>query len=401
IVMPEMNNSARAKVALAASVRVRAVQPPIIPAVAALIRAHPGTISLGQGVVHYAPPPQAVARIQASLANPDNHGYGQAQGLPELRQALIDKLGANNAITVSDRDRIMITAGSNMAFLYAVLAIAEPGDEVILSTPYYFNHEMAVTMTGCRAVPVSTDAINHLRPDAIEAAITARTRAIVTVSPNNPSGAIYSQAALEQVNDLCRKHRLYHISDEAYESFVWDGARHFYPASLPGADEHTLSLFSFSKAYALAGWRVGYMLLPEQLISPVGKVQDTILICPPTVAQYAALGALEADWAYTRENIRGIDEVRQAVLRQMGELEGRIDPPRAEGAFYVLLRVHTDIPDMTLVERLIREYRVAVIPGSAFGTGTGCYLRIAYGALRKETVTEGIGRLVQGLRALV
>ncbi len=143
------------------------------------------------------------------------------------------------------------------------------------------------------------------------------------------------------------------------------------------------------------------MLLPQQLISPVGKVQDTILICPPTVAQHAALGALESDWACTRENIRGIGEVRQAVLRQLGELEGRIDPPRAEGAFYVLLRVHTDIPDMTLVERLIREYRIAVIPGSAFGAETGCYLRIAYGALRKETVTTGIGRLVQGLRALV
>lgn len=396
-----MNSTRVANFALTSSLRMQAVQPPIIPTVAALIREHPGTISLGQGVVHYAPPPHAVARIQASLADPDNHGYGQAQGLPELRQALVDKLGVENAIELRDRDRIMITAGSNMGFLYAVLAIAEPGDEVILPTPYYFNHEMAVTMAGCRAVPVATDAKYHLRPDAIETAITARTRAIVTVSPNNPTGAVYSQTALRQVNDLCRTYRLYHISDEAYESFVWDDARHFSPGSLPDADEHTISLFSFSKGYALAGWRVGYMLLPEHLVSPVGKVQDTILICPPTVSQHAALGALESDPAYVRENIRTIGEVRQSVIRQLGELEGRIDPPLGEGAFYVLLRVHTDIEDMTLVERLVREYRVAVIPGSAFGAESGCYLRIAYGALRKETVAEGIGRLVKGLLALV
>ncbi|MGH8500964.1 MAG: pyridoxal phosphate-dependent aminotransferase [Gammaproteobacteria bacterium] len=395
-----MNDISFINSAGASSLRIQAVQAPIIPAVAALIRERPGTISLGQGVVRYAPPPQAIARIRDSLAQSDSHGYGQAQGIPELRQALINKLDTENAIHVRDRSRIMITAGSNMGFFYAVLAITEPDDEIILPAPFYFNHEMAITMAGCRAVPVATDADYHLRPDCIAAAITTRTRAIVTVSPNNPTGAVYSQAALREVNDLCRKRRLYHISDEAYESFTWDGARHFSPGSLPGAHAHTISLFSFSKGFALAGWRVGYMVLPEHLVSPVGKVQDTVLICPPTVSQHAALGALESDPAYTRENIRTIGDVRQAVIRQLDELKGRIDPPRAEGAFYVLLRVHTDMADMTLVERLIREYGVAVIPGSAFGIEAGCYLRIAYGALQKETVAEGIGRLVRGLQAL-
>jgi aspartate/methionine/tyrosine aminotransferase len=383
------------------SQRLRAVQAPIIPAVAALIREHPGTISLGQGIVQYAPPPEAIARIQACISDPRNHNYGFGHGLPALKQAMVSKLQRENGIHVADAELIMITAGSNMGFYYAVLAIAEPGDEFILPAPYYFNHEMAVTMAGCRAVPVATDVHYHLQLQLIEAAITYRTRAVVTVSPNNPTGAVYSEAALRSINDICRAHKLYHISDEPYEAFTWDSARHFSPGSIANADAHTISLFSFSKGHGLAGWRVGYIVMPEHLLEPINKIQDTILICPPTVSQYAALGALEAEPTYCRKNIRRIGEVRQVVLGQLAELGGRIDPPRSEGAFYVLLRVRTDESDVMVVERLIRDFGVAVIPGSAFGTSEGCYLRIAYGALQKDTVGEGIGRLVKGLRALV
>jgi aspartate/methionine/tyrosine aminotransferase len=310
-------------------------------------------------------------------------------------------LHADNGIDVSDTRRILVTAGSNMGFYYAVLAIAEPGDEFILPSPYYFNHDMAVAMAGCRAVPVMTDGRYHLQTARIEAAITDRTRAIVTVSPNNPTGAVYSRDELQSINGICRAQGLYHISDEPYEAFTWEGARHFSPGCLPDAENHTISLFSFSKGFGLAGWRVGYMVLPEHLLEPINKLQDTVLICPPTVSQYAALGALEADPAYCREHIETIGDVRQVVLGQLAGLAGRIDPPRSEGAFYVLLRVHAEDNDMALVERLIREFGVAVIPGSAFGATDGCYLRIAYGALQKETVTEGIGRLVRGIKALI
>jgi aspartate/methionine/tyrosine aminotransferase len=380
---------------------LQTVQSPIIPAIAKLIREHPGTISLGQGVVYYPPPARALERLQAALSDPRNHSYGPGHGLPALKEVLAHKLATENDIVVSDLDRIMITAGSNMGFHYAVLAIAEPGDEFILPTPFYFNHEMAVTMAGGRAVPAATDANYQLQPERIAAAVTPRTRAIVTVSPNNPTGAVYSQAVLESVNELCRARGLYHISDEPYELFTWDGAQHFSPGAIPGADRHTLSLFSFSKGFGLAGWRVGYMVLPAHLLEAINKIQDTVLICPPTASQYAALGALEADPTYVRRNIRSISEIRQAVLGQLAELGGRIDPPRSEGALYVFLRVHSDEQDVVLAERLIREFGVAVIPGSAFGVQDGCTLRIAYGALQKETVEEGIGRLTSGLKSLV
>ena len=179
-----------------------------------------------------------------------------------------------------------------MGFVNAVLAITDPGDEIILNTPYYFNHEMAITMADCKAVCVPTDENYQLRPEPIEKAITTRTRAVVTISPNNPSGAVYPEKTLRQVNDLCRRHGIYHISDEAYEYFIYDGARHFSPGSIAGSSQHTISLFSLSKAYGFASWRIGWMVIPERLFRPIRKIQDTILICPPVISQWAAVGAM-------------------------------------------------------------------------------------------------------------
>ena len=383
------------------TLRMQAVQTPIIPIVAELIRQHPGTISLGQGVVHYGPPREVVEQIAKCFSDPQNHKYGPVIGLPSLHVAIADKLGVENGIQLGAAARLVVTAGGNMAFMNAVLAIADVGDEIILQTPYYFNHEMALALAGCRPGLVPTDENYQLRPDAIRAAITPRTRAVVTISPNNPSGAVYPEAALREVNAICREHGIYHIHDEAYEYFTYDGARHFSPGSIKGSAGHTISLYSLSKAYGFASWRIGYMVIPEQLLVAVQKIQDTILICPPVISQYAALGALEAGVEYCREKLPGIAAVREVVLDELGRISELCAVPSAEGAFYCLLRVHTDKGAMEVVERLIREHGVAVIPGTTFGMTEGCYLRVAYAALRKDTVEEGIGRLVAGLKAIV
>jgi aspartate/methionine/tyrosine aminotransferase len=282
-----------------------------------------------------------------------------------------------------------------------VLAITDPGDEIVLQTPYYFNHEMAITMASCRPVLIATDDNYQLRPEAIRRALTSRTRAVVTISPNNPTGAVYPEAALREVNQLCRERGVYHIHDEAYEYFVYDDARHFSPGSIPAAGEHTLSLFSLSKAYGFASWRIGAMVIPGRLLTSVRKIQDTILICAPVISQFAAVGALKAGAGYCRERLKEIAEVRRMVLRELEGLQELCDVPRADGAFYFLLRIHGKRDAMEIAERLIREHRVAVIPGTAFGLDHGCYLRIAYGALRKETAVEGIGRLVRGLKQVL
>jgi aspartate/methionine/tyrosine aminotransferase len=365
---------------------------------------------LGQGVVYYGPPPEAIALLPEFLADPENHKYKPVQGIPPLLSAIEAKLQADNRIEINGQNCIVVTAGSNMGFMNAILAITSPGDEIIIQTPYYFNHEMAITMASCRPVLVATDENYQLRPKAIAQAITERTRAVVTISPNNPTGAVYSEEALRDVNQICRDafggsrsdHRaIYHISDEAYEYFTYNGVKHISPGAFPKSSEHTISLYSLSKAYGFASWRIGYMVIPEHLLVPVKKIQDTILICPPVVSQYAALGALQAGTEYCKQHINAIASVRQLVLDSLKHLEGLCAIAPADGAFYFLLKVHTQLGAFELVEQLIREHRVAVMPGTTFGMDDGCYLRVAYGALQKETVAEGIERLVQGLQKIL
>jgi aspartate/methionine/tyrosine aminotransferase len=321
-------------------------------------------------------------------------------GLPALRERIAAKLAAENGIEVARGSRVMVTAGGNMAFMHAVMATTTPGDEVILPVPFYFNHEMAIEMAGCRAVRVPTDDRYQLRVDAIAAAVTDRTRAIVTISPNNPSGAVLRESDLRAVNGLCRDRGLYHFSDEAYEYFTYGNARHTSPGSFPGAAGHTLSLFSLSKAYGFAGWRIGYLAYPEHLDAAMMKSQDTILICPTVASQLAAIAALDVGRAYCEPHVRALAEVREMVVSQLAALAPLAQVPAADGAFYCLLRVATPDDPLVVAERLIREHLVAVIPGTAFGMTGGCHLRVAYGALQKETVAEGIGRLVRGLRAI-
>ncbi|MEH2360728.1 pyridoxal phosphate-dependent aminotransferase [Nostoc sp.] len=381
--------------------RMQGVQSPIIPVVGELIKNSPGTISLGQGVVYYNPPPSAREFLAKFFAEPANNLYKSVEGIPPLLTALAEKLLAFNGIEINGENCIVVTAGSNMGFMNAILAITNPGDEIILNTPYYFNHEMAIAMAGCRPVLVATDKNYQLRKDAIAQAITPKTRAVVTISPNNPTGVVYSETALRQVNQICGDRGIYHISDEAYEYFTYNGVKHVSPGAFGSNSEYTISLFSLSKAYGFASWRIGYMVIPKHLFVAVKKVQDTILICPPVISQYAALGALQAKEEYLNSNIGALTQVRQVVLDSLNPLQGLCSITPANGAFYFFLKVHTQMDAFELVKRLIQEHKVAVIPGATFGMDDGCYLRVAYGALQKETAKEGIERLVQGLETIV
>ncbi len=377
------------------------VQSPVIPVVGTLIREHPGVISLGQGVVHYGPPLQALDRIVGFPSELSGHNKYQAvEGIPALLEAFTTKLERENGVRVGSDRRIVVTAGANMAFMNVILAITDPGDKVILPTPFYFNQEMAITMANCQTVVVPTNEHYGLNPLAIRRAIDDRTRAIVTVSPNNPTGAVYNEHVLREVNEICRKRGIYHICDEAYEYFTFDGAKHFSPGSLDGSAGHTISMYSMSKSYGMASWRIGFMVIPEVLFESIRKVQDTILICPPVICQEAAVAALEVGGDYCRQYLPAFGEIRTRIHEQLQPLNRFCSVPRTDGAFYFLLRLDTKSGPMELVERLIQDFGVAVIPGTAFGMNCGCYLRVAFGALDKQTVTEGMGRLVRGLTAI-
>lgn len=379
--------------------RMQQIQAPIIPIVGQWIRETPGTISLGQGIVYYPPPPEAKAHISSFFDKAQNHHYQAVHGIPPLLAAIQQKLLDENSMSVGSSQRIVVTAGGNLAFSNAIFGITDPGDEVIVPTPYYFNHEMAITMAGCKPVPVLVDEQYQLRLNAMERAITPKTKAIVTVSPNNPSGVVYSEADLRRVNQMCKDHGLYHIHDEAYEYFTYDGVEAFSPGSIENSESFTISLFSLSKAFGFASWRIGYMVIPEDLFESIRKIQDTQLICAPVISQYAAIGALEAGRAYCQSKLGPIVEAREQFLHAFKKLEEWIDVPKSSGAFYFLMRIKGEHSSNELAEKLVRQHKVAVIPGSTFGLHQGCYLRVAYAALEAEKLNEGINRLVYGLKS--
>ena len=384
--------------------RMEGVDTPIIPTIAAFVRNNPGTISLGQGVVNYGPPPQAIAALPSLMGDGSLHKYLGVSGHPGFIEAIHNKLAQENQIKLGTDAMVMVTAGSNMAFLNSVLAVADPGDEFILPMPFYFNQEMAIRMCGCIPVPVPTHADWSLDVAAMAAAITPRTRAILTVSPNNPTGAVYSEVSLRAVNALCAQHGIYHFSDEAYEYFTYEGAKHFSPASIPGAMKHTLSFYSMSKNYGMASWRVGYVVFPANLFDAMNKVQDTNLICAPMPSQLLALEALKLGRNWVEPKVKALSEVRQTVYKTLEGLGDLVQFPQTQGAFYVLMKLPGLAQGIQAIEfnRVMTEkFKVASIPGFAFGltnTQEANYQRLSYGALEAASVAEGVQRYVAAVK---
>jgi aspartate/methionine/tyrosine aminotransferase len=396
-----VNNGESGKVArpwlATGSERLRAIDAPIIPRLAALAGMHEDPFSFGQGVAFFPPPPEAKDGAEAFWRELAPHGYGPAAGLDALVKAIGRKLEEENGFVGVGSDwRVMVTAGANMAFLNALLAVADPGDEVLLPLPWYFNHEMAVRMANC--VPVAVQPGAGLRPDpeAFVRAISPRTRVVVTVSPNNPTGLVYTAEELAAINRLAAERGLWHISDETYEYFVYDGARHTSPGA-PG-NHHTITLGSFSKAWGMASWRIGWLLAPPSLWPALVKVQDTNLICAPHISQFAALGALKAGAAWPRRHLETLSihaaQLRAALMRLGPAVTAIVG---GEGALYLFVCFDTALCSSRLAERLVQEHGLVTLPGSAFGLDDACWLRLSFGALSKHSIDRGLARLVAGL----
>jgi aspartate/methionine/tyrosine aminotransferase len=387
--------------------RLAQVQTPVIPVLGRLIQETPGCLNLGQGMVSWGPPPEVRAAL-ASVAtqagawesgqpSPDLDPYGPVAGDPSLLAAIAWHLQERHGFDPG-LSTVMVTAGSNMAFQALAQVICDPGDEVLLPVPYYFNHAMAVQLAG--GVPRPVQAGVQVDPACLEAAVGPRTRAVVTISPNNPSGAVLDRDRLTAINRLCARHRLMHIHDEAYAAFHHGGPEVWSPRSLPGSEGHTAILQSLSKSHGMAGWRVGWMVVPRSLQADLAKVQDTALICPPRLSQQAAAVALQGDWAWMEAPMAALRSRRQRVLERLDRRDRpwRLLAP-ADGAFYVLLELDSSLSADQAMERLVREHGVAVVSGSSFGL-EGCCLRVSYGMLTGTALHGAIERLVGGLEAL-
>jgi aspartate/methionine/tyrosine aminotransferase len=390
---------------------------PVIPELGALARSRPGTLSLAQGMVSWGPPPVALAALQQGAASgccPDRDRYGSVEGDPELLAAIADHLHRRHGVEL-EQSTLLATAGSNMAFnaLAQVLCAGppQPPSELILPLPYYFNHVMAIQLAG--GVPVLVDAGLVPDPQRLEQAITPRTRAIVTISPNNPSGVVMPPATLAAINALCARHGLLHISDEAYAEFVYGATPHCSPGSLPGSSGHTVTIQSLSKAYGMAGWRLGYMAVPQALAQALAQVQDTVLICPPRLLQRAALAALQAGPSWCAPQIAALEPRRRLLLQAVAQ-QGRAGLPlrllaEPDGAFYALLQLEAaaapGLSGDALMRRLVLEHGVAALCGESFGLDPagagGPVLRLSYGLLELPQLEEALQRLFCGIKALL
>lgn len=326
-----------------------------------------------------APPPAALLAEHARLAGTDAAAtYGAITGDRALREAYAADVGAVYGLAPASEE-IAITAGCNQAFVVAMMALARAGDRALLPSPWYFNHEMTLKMLGIGATPLPCRAEAGFVPDPAEAEalIDGRTRALVLVTPNNPTGAVYPPETIAAFAALCRRRGLWLVLDETYRDFLPDGAGR--PHELfadPGWRNGILQLYSFSKAYAVPGWRLGAIVAGQPVIDGIAKWLDCIQICPARAGQAAIAGAIGSTRDWREANRREIN-ARAAVFREaLSGLNGwRVD---SCGAYFAYLRhPFAGTAAAAVAERLVRERGVLALPGPYFGSGQENHLRVA------------------------
>lgn len=386
---------------LRVSQNVRQVVPPIIDAMVSqamgLMRKGIEVIDLGQGVSNLHLPEELVTEAIASATETSTSisTYSGDRGLEELRSEIAKKLKEFNNIEIDPDRELLVTAGSNQGFMEALLAILDPGDEVILPAPYYFNQEMAVRLVG--AVPVETPMKEdrdgyHLDPDEIAKNLSPKTKAIVLVSPNNPTGAVYREEDIRKVAAIALEKSVYILSDEAYETYVFGRNRHFSIGSIPELKDRVITFGSFSKSYAMAGMRVGYLAADESLVDELLKVHDTMIICAPVISQAFAISVMRAPQefhkGFTAELEKRVDYLR-AVVDRMPGLEWR----EPMGALFAFVRYNSPRPSFEFASQILREAHVLLIPGSGFGRYGEGHLRISFGGASMGEIEEACSRL--------
>lgn len=380
---------------------VQAVQsPPIAEAQRWAAEAGGSVLDTAQAVPAYPPAPELRRHLAEAMDRGETHCYADILGLPALREALADHMSEVYGGPVT-AGQVGITAGCNQAFCLVMAALARAGDEVIVPVPYYFNHQMWLAMqgVGVRYLPCRAGAGRVPDPDEAAALITPRTRAIVLVSPNNPTGAVYPPGVIAGFLELARARGIALVVDETYKDFLaGDGPPHqlFQDSDWP---EHLVQLYSFSKAYSLTGHRVGSVIAGEHLVEAVAKLMDCVAICPPRLGQEAALFGLRhlAEW---REDKRRMMAARLATLKEVfagGELGFELE---SAGAYFAYVRHPFHGEEATRVaRRLARDHGVLCLPGSIFGPGQEDSLRVAFANLGAERMPELGRRLLAARKA--
>ena len=337
-----------------------------------------------------------IAALQAGHVH-----YSDLQGIPELRAAIADKLRTKNAMDVT-ADEIIVTNGLTQASFAAFMAFLQDGDECLLLAPYYPQHIGKAELAGARVTIAPLDAANGfaINRTLIEPHITPATRVIALINPCNPTGRVYSRGELQIIADLAQEHDLLVLSDEVYEEITYDGAQHISVASLPGMKERTITMCAFTKAYAMDGWRLGYIAADASLIGPLMKITTNEVTHVNTFIQHGALAAMTGDPAVLAGMVARDATRRDLVVARLNQMPNVTCAP-VEGTIYAFPDITaTGLNAQDCADRLLAETGVVVEAGSFYGdTGEG-HLRVCFGCAELDTLEEAMNRMQRFFNSL-
>ena len=336
----------------------------------------PEVVSLGVGEPDFVTPKPIIEAAKKSLDEGKTF-YTSNQGLPSLRKKISNYLSSRFDIHY-DADEMILTAGSSQGILAALMAIINPGDEIIVTEPTYICYVPDIEMCGGKAVVITLSSDNEykLTPEILKKYITPKTKAIFLSYPNNPTGAILTREELEAIAPIILENDLFVISDEIYAELTY-GSRHCSIASFDGFKERTILVSGFSKAFAMTGWRLGYVCAPKEILDQILKIQQYIMLSAPTTAQYGAKAALDECIPDMENMVKEYDRRRQYLLSSFKELG--VDCFDARGAFYLFPSIKKfNLSSREICLKLLNDYDVLVVPGTAFGDSGEGYIRISY-----------------------
>lgn len=352
-------------------------------------------ISLGQGVPSFATPGHIIEAVCGVLReNPAAGKYSLQTGMVELRNRLSAYLLKEKKIQADPDTEVLVTVGAMEALMAAVMTVVDRGDEVILPSPTYASHiEQVLLAEGTPVFVPLRDRDWGLDVDKIRQAVRSKTRAIILCNPSNPTGAVFDDADVRALCELALARNIIIISDETYDFMTYGRRAPLSPASLPELGEHVISVFSFSKKYALTGWRVGWMTACERLMSQIMKVHDASAICAPTPSQYAALAALSGPQDCVEEMCRALSERKDLCCSRLDRLAGKFDYVAPRGAFYVMARyLFTNRSSKDVAVQMLNQARVITVPGGSFGPHGEGHLRISFGG-QEDELNEAFDRI--------
>ncbi len=338
--------------------------------------------------------PSHIVEAAVEALRRGEHKYTPNAGILPLRQAISRHTRQTHGLVYQPEGEVIVTAGGMEALYLAMATLLDPGDEVILADPCWTNYERQVLL--CHGepkfVPVTAEHDFLFAPEDLEAAITPRTKLVVINSPANPTGGVGSRGAMEHLARIAVSHDLWVISDEVYRDLVYDGREAVSIGTMPGMKERTIVVNSFSKSYAMTGWRVGYAMGPENVIRTMVKLQENVAACVNSAAQYGALAALEGSKEPLRQMLASYTARRQVVLDELAKIpQLRCFVP--QGAFYALVDIRaTGMTAQEFAIDLLEKKRVIVVPGHAFGKHSDRYVRLSF-ATSEELIRTGIGRM--------